>query len=124
MHSVAKVTTIVDTSPPEAIIAAINTVNRTKGLRMKPGIEALWALHKAEGHSLPRHVMEQNFGALDLHFGWFCRRVAESLGASHPDVFALVDYSKGTDGSQILTLKASVVAALSTAAMKRGKTAK
>ena len=54
-----KQVTIVDTSPPEAISAAIKTVNTTKNLRLKPGIEALWALYKAPGHALPRKVMAE-----------------------------------------------------------------
>lgn len=56
--------------------------------------------------------MEQQFGAFDLHFGWLCRRVAELLGSNDPDALALVDYSKTDDGTQLLTLKPAVVAAL------------
>ena len=104
--------TVVDTSPPEAIAAAIRTVNSTKSLRLKPGVEALWALYSAPGHALPRRVLAERF-EVNLHFGWFCRRVAELLGANDPDALALVDYSESDNGDQVLTLKPSVVAALS-----------
>jgi hypothetical protein len=82
------------------------------GLRIKTGADALWKLYLAPNHRLPRLTLEQDFGALDLHFGWFCRRVAEELGANHPDVLALVDYSEDTAGAQILTLKPSVDSAM------------
>ncbi len=76
---------LVDESTPAAIAKAIKHVNQTPGLRIKPGIEALWALYRAPGHTLPRQMIEKEFGAFDLHFGWFCRRVAEELGAENPD---------------------------------------
>jgi hypothetical protein len=104
--------TIIDTSAPEAIAKAIQEVNRTPGLRIEPGIKALWALYRAPGHQLARSELEKSFGALDLHFGWFCRRVAERLGANEPDAFALVDYAADEAGEKVLRLKASVVAAL------------
>ena len=59
--------------------------------------------------------------ALDLHFGWFCRHVAEQLGTSDPDALALVDYIDAGEGRQILTLKPSVVTTLNVA--KRGRNA-
>ena len=107
-----KETTVVDTSNPKLIARAIRKVNATPGLRIQPGIDALWALYNAPDHAMTRSSIEQEFGAFDLHFGWFCRRVAEELGADNPDVLALVDYV-GEGGLQVLKLKASVVAALS-----------
>ena len=65
-----------------------------------------------------RSEIERSFGAFDLHFGWFCRRVAEELGASDPDVLALVDYSTDAAGEQLLTLKPSVAAAMVKAKIK------
>ena len=105
-------TTIVDRSDPAAIATAIKSVNSDPGRRIKPGIEALWDILKSPKHTVKRSVLEQKYGALDLHFGWFCRRVAEELGANEPDVFALVDYSLNDEGEQLLTLKPSVVAAM------------
>jgi hypothetical protein len=105
-------TTVVDSSSPAAIIEAIKKVNRTPGLRIQPGIEALWAIFKAPNHTMLRSDLESQFGAFDLHFGWFCRRVAEELGAKDPDVLALVDSSTAVDGRQVLTLKPAVVAAM------------
>jgi hypothetical protein len=116
--------TVVDLSSPEAIASAISFVNNTKGLRIEPGIKALWELFRSPGYTLPRAVLDQKFGALDLHFGWFCRRVAERLGANEPDAFALVDYSRATDGSPMLTLKPSVVTALRLGDKKGTKTSK
>ena len=104
--------TVVDRSSPAAISAAIKRVNSTPGLRIEPGIKALWKLHRAPNHSMLRSEMDAQFGALDLHFGWFCRRVAEELGANNPDPLALVDYSADSEGRQVLTLKPAVVAAL------------
>jgi hypothetical protein len=62
---------------------------------------------------MARSLIEKQYGAFDLHFGWFCRRVAEELGANNPDVLALVDYTTDENGSQILKLKTSVAAAMS-----------
>jgi hypothetical protein len=108
-----KETTIVDASEPESIAKAIRMVNATPGLRIQPGIEALWAIYNAPDHAMTRSSIEKEFGAFDLHFGWFCRRVAEELGANNPDVLALVDYTADESGSQVLKLKPSVVAAMS-----------
>jgi hypothetical protein len=105
--------TIVDASDPKAIVAAIKTVNQTPGLRIEPGARALFRLFQAPGHTLTRPELEKEFGALDLHFGWFCRRVAEELGEIDPDSFALVDSIREDDGTQRLTLKPSVVEAMS-----------
>jgi hypothetical protein len=59
--------------------------------------------------------MDDRDGVLDLHFGWFCRRVAEELGVEEPDALALVDYWTDAEGRQMLTLKPSVVLALAPA---------
>lgn len=103
----------VDSSSPEQIAKAILKVNSTPGLRIQPGIEALWTLFNGPNHTMLRSEMNAKYGAFDLHFGWFCRRVAEELGETSPDVLALVNYSVDANGAQLLTLKASVVAALS-----------
>ncbi len=103
--------TVVDSASPSAIANAIKHVNQTPGLRIQTGSDALWSLYRAPSHALTRGQLEEKFGALDLHFGWFRRRVAEELGANSPDAFALVDQSGlGTD--QVLTLKPSVVSAM------------
>jgi hypothetical protein len=115
----SKETTVVDSSPPEVIARAIKKVNQTPGLRIRTGTEALWKLFKAPGHALPRSEMEESFGALDLHFGWFCRRVAEELGANAPNALALVDCSTTEHEDQLLTLKSSVVAAMAGAPKQR-----
>jgi hypothetical protein len=105
-------TTIVDKASSTAIAAAIKKVNQTPGLRIRTGAEALWTLFRAPNHSMARGELDKRFGAFDLHFGWFCRRVAEELGVSEPDALALVDYSNGKGATQVLTLKSSVVAAM------------
>ncbi len=74
----------------------------------------MWAIFKAADYTLSRSQLEAKFGALDLHFGWFCRRVAEELGDVETDSFALCNSAKDAAGEQILTLKRSVVAALDT----------
>lgn len=104
--------TVVDTSDPAAIAAAIMKVKSTPSLRIQPGINALWKIFKAPEHSLLRAELDEQFGGFDLHFGWFCKRVAEQLGADEPDVLALVDYSTDASGQQVLTLKPGVVAAM------------
>jgi hypothetical protein len=104
--------TIVDTSDPESIVRAIQKIKTTPGLRIKPGFDALRALYNAPGHTMIRSAIEKEYGAFDLHFGWFCRRAAEELGDSDPDALALVDYATDEAGSQLLTLKPSVVAAM------------
>ncbi len=104
--------TVVDSSSPIAIAEAIKRVNRTPGLRIQPGIDALWMIFKAPHNTIKRAALEAKLGALDLHFGWFCRRVAEELGVNNPDALALVDYATDDDGDQVLTLKPAVVAAM------------
>lgn len=113
-------TTVVDRSPPEAVAKAIRHVNQTPALRIRTGAEALWALFKSPGHSMTRKELDKAFGALELHFGWFCRRVAEELGDDNPDALALVDHGTSPDGEQTLVLKASVVAALASGSKTRG----
>jgi hypothetical protein len=108
-----KETTVVDRSDLQSISRAIRKINATPGLRIQPGIDALWALYNSPDHTMTRSSIEKQYGAFDLHFGWFCRRVAEELGANNPDVLALVDYATDEAGSQILKLKASVAAAMS-----------
>lgn len=114
--------TVVDASAPALIASAIKKVNSTPGLRIQSGAKALWKIYKASNHTMRRVDLESEFGALDLHFGWFCRRVAEELGSNDPDVFALVDYTTDHDGSPALTLKPAVVAAMNEGkSVKRGK---
>ena len=102
---------VVDASDPRRIAAAIKKVKQTPGLRIRTGSETLWRVYQSPGHTLSRAELEKDFGALDLHFGWFCRRVAEELGAEDPDTFALVDSTSGPDRRQRFTLRPSVVAA-------------
>jgi hypothetical protein len=104
-------TNIIDNSSPEAIWAAMQKVNQTRGLRDRTGIEALWRVFRAPHYSMPYEQLVAQFGAPNLHFGWFCRRVAEELGVNDPGEFALMDRSS-EDGQLVLTLKPSVVAAL------------
>jgi hypothetical protein len=105
-------TNIIDNSSPEAIWAAIQKVNQTRGLRDRTGIEALWRVFRAPHYSMPYEQLVAQFGAPNLHFGWFCRRVAEELGVNDPAEYALMDRSTSEDGQLVLTLKPSVVAAL------------
>ena len=112
--------TLVDTSDPGVIIRAIESVNKDPKLRSDYGLKTLWRLYGAPGHAMLRSDLDDR-QALDLHFGWFCRRVAEQLGMSDPDALALVDYTDDGEGRQILTLKPSVAAALDSA--KRGRKA-
>ena len=105
---------LVDNSSPAEIANAIDTVNQTPGLRIKPGYDALIALFQAPAHSLPLKTLQQKYRGLNAQFGWFCGHVARQLGESAPDRFALVNYSKSDSGAQLLTLKPAVVAALAT----------
>jgi hypothetical protein len=109
---------IVDDSAPYLIASAIRKVGKTPGLRVKPGMEVLWRLFEAPDHALPRTELSKQF-QVDLHFGWLCRRIAELLGDPSPGKLALVDISTGRDGTDVLTLKPPVVAAL----MEFGKAA-
>lgn len=108
-------TDTIDTSSPEAISQAIKKVNQTPGLRDRTGIEALWHVFYSPDHTMPYDELVAQFGAPNLHFGWFCRRVAELLGANNPAEYALMNHSTSADGKTLLlTLKPSVVAALKT----------
>jgi hypothetical protein len=104
--------TKVDASSWVQIAKAIQKVNQSPGPRTRNGADALWKLYQAPNHTLARADLEKEFGALDLHFGWFCRRVAEELGANNPDALTLVNSSQDENGSQSFTLKSSVVAAI------------
>jgi len=103
---------VVDDSSPATIRAAIRRVNQTPGLRIRPGTRALWRIFKAPGHSLSLAELEPEFKALALHFGWFCRRVAEELGEENPREFSLTNKSRDHNGILVLTLKPSVVIAM------------
>jgi hypothetical protein len=103
---------IVDASSPDQIAKAIVTVNQTLGLR-HIGLDALWKLYYAPNHTMTRAELEMKFGLLEDHFGLYCRRVAEELGAKDPpDALALVNASQDEDGFEVLTLKPSVVTAI------------
>src|ERR1700674_3315515 len=104
--------TIVDASSRALIAKAIQKVNQAPGRRIRKGADALWKLYQAPNHTLTRADLEKEFGALDLHFGWFCRRVAEELGVNNPDALTLVNSSQDENGSQSFTLKSSIVAAI------------
>ncbi|HJU18490.1 MAG TPA: hypothetical protein VJ770_18725 [Stellaceae bacterium] len=104
---------IVDACSSEEIKAAIKIVNRTLGLRSKVGLEALWLLFKAPKHTLSHQELADRFKAPGWHFGWFCRRIAEELGDENPSEYALTDRWTAEDGTLMLTLKPSVVAAMS-----------
>ena len=103
----------VDGATVEEVTAALKKVNRTPGLKIKTGTQALVRIYQSPGHSIARQALEKEFGALDLHFGWLCRRVAELLGDDEPEAFALTDINKG-----MITLKPSVVAALKASGLK------
>jgi hypothetical protein len=66
-----------------------------------------------------RAELELEFGMLENHFGLYCRRVAEELGAHDPDALALVNASQGKHGFEVLTLKPSVVTAIKSHAFSR-----
>jgi hypothetical protein len=110
---------IVDASSPAQIAKAILTVNQTLGLR-HIGLDALWKLYYAPDHTMTRAELEIKFGLLEGHFGLYCRRVAEELGADDPpDALALVNSSQDEDGAQVLTLKPSVVTAIKSHAFSK-----
>jgi hypothetical protein len=87
-------------------------VQRDPQKRSHYGIAALWKLFNSSSHSALRTEMDSNQGRLNLHFGWFCRRVAEELDEVEPSALALVNFSTDDKGQQTLTLKPAVVAAL------------
>jgi hypothetical protein len=110
--------TIVDASSPAQIARAIVKVNKTFGLH-RAGMDVLWKLYYAANHTLTCAELEREFGLLEDHFGLFCRRVAEELGANGPDAFALVNSSEDDAGFQVVTLKPSVVAAIQSHAFSK-----
>jgi hypothetical protein len=61
---------------------------------------------------MARAELEREFGLFEDHFGLYCQRVAEALGADDPDLRALVNSSRNQDGLEVLTLKPSVVSAI------------
>jgi hypothetical protein len=63
-------------------------------------------------NTMMRAELESEFGVLEDHFGLYCRRVAEELGAKHLDTLPLVNSSQDEDGFEIITLKPSVVMAI------------
>src|SRR3984893_15072760 len=111
--------TIVDASSPDQIAKAIVTVNQALGLR-QIGLDALWKLYYAPDHTMTRAELEIKFGLLEDHFGLYCRRVAEELGADDaPDALALVNSSQDGDRVEFLTLKPSVVTAIKSHAFSK-----
>jgi hypothetical protein len=103
----------VDSSSPKQIADAIKTVNQTPSLRNQVGATILWDLYDAPNHTLSRAEIEAKHGdVLDLHFGWYCRRVAEELGDENPPAFALTNHLIENGKPQVLTLKPSVIAAM------------
>jgi hypothetical protein len=110
---------IIDASSPAQIAKAIVTVNQTLGLR-HIGLDALWKLYYAPDHTMTRAELDIKFGLLEDHFGLYCRRVAEELGADDPpDALALVNSSQDGGGAQVLTLKPSVVTAIKSHAFSK-----
>jgi hypothetical protein len=81
--------------------------------------DVLWKLYYAPNHSLLRTELEIEFGLLEDHFGLYCRRVAEELGANDPDALAPVDASQDEHGVVVLTLKPSVVTAIKSHAFSK-----
>jgi tellurite resistance protein len=107
----------VDTRSPEEIARAIVKVNESPELR-QAGLAALWKLYYAPLHTLTRPELEREFGVLEDHFGLYCRRVAEELGATEIDALPLVTCSRD-GGMEALTLKPSVVAAIQSHAFSK-----
>jgi hypothetical protein len=110
--------TTVDASSPAQIAKAIVKVNQALGLR-HIGLDTLWKLYYAPNHTLMRAELEIEFGVLEDHFGLYCRRVAEALGANDPDALSLVNSSSDEHGFEVLTLKPSVVTAIKSHAFSK-----
>jgi hypothetical protein len=110
--------TIVDASSPSQIAKAIVKVNQALGLR-HTGSTILWKLYYAPNHTMTRAELEVEFGELTDHFGVYCWRVAEELGASDPDALALVNNSLDDHGFEMVTLKPSVFAAIKSCAFSK-----
>ena len=98
--------------------SVVVTVNQTLGLR-HIGLDALWKLYYAPNHTMTRAELEIRFGLLEDHFGLYCRRVGEELGANDPDALALVNSSQDEHGVVVLTLKPSVVTAIKSHAFSK-----
>jgi hypothetical protein len=111
--------TTVDASSPDQIAKAIVRANQSPGPHIRTGLNAMWKLYYAPNHTLMRAELEIEFGVLENHFGLYCRRVAEELGANDPDAFALVNSSRDEDGFEVLTLKPSVVMAIKSHAFSK-----
>jgi hypothetical protein len=109
---------IIDSSSPAEIAGSIVRVNKALDLR-HPGLNALWKLYYAPRHTLLRAELEKEFGVLEDHFGVYCRRVAEELGAKGPDALPLVTISLGEDGLELITLKSPVVMAIKSYAFSK-----
>ena len=110
--------TIVDASSPAQIARAIVKVNKTFGLH-RAGMDVLWKLYYVANHTLTCAELEREFGLLEDHFGLYCRRVAEELGATGVDALPLVTCSREGQGFEIITLKPSVVAAIQSYAFSK-----
>lgn len=104
---------VVDSSSPAEIKAAIMSVQADPQKRSEVGIKALWALFRAPDRTLPHDQLVTEFKAPEWHFGWFCKRVAEDLGDNDPTEYALTDRWTAPDGRWMLRLKPSVVKAMS-----------
>jgi hypothetical protein len=102
---------IVDLCSPARIAEAIVKVNQVPELR-HAGLGVLWKLYYAAEHSLTRLELESAGGELENHFGLYCRRVAEELGATALDALPLVNSSRGNHGLEVITLKPAVVTAI------------
>jgi hypothetical protein len=83
------------------------------------GLDALWKLYHAPHHTLTKGEIEREFGLLEDHFGLYCRRVAEELGANDPDPLPLVTSSQDEYGNKMITLKPSVVMAIKSYAFSK-----
>jgi hypothetical protein len=109
----------IDSSAPAEIYSAIQKVNSTPGESTKLGLKALWWLRNAPNHTLSHDELMARSRGIQLHLGWICQRVAERLGVEEPQEYALCDKSRAPDGKLLLTLKPSVVKAMSIAAPKK-----
>jgi len=100
-----------DSHSAAQLAKAIVKVNETPEVG-RAGLSALWRLYHSPDHSLARAELESEFGLLEKHFGLYSRGVAEQLGIDNPDERALVNSSQNDDGTEMLTLKPSVVSAI------------
>jgi hypothetical protein len=105
--------TAVDRATPEQIREAIQMVQNNPATYSKVGLSVAWELANAPDHRRSRSELEAKFGdVLDLHFGWFSRRVAEALGDPDPPAFALADKRDDDALGGLFVLKNNVVKAL------------